>query len=214
MESDKFIPVRPRECRYTYLSIPFRFASTVYDRTTCSHIRLCASLHPAKLVRNSLHLVGSETLVFNRKWTRWQQPLDCVTWNEAVFPVSAVRKKKKITVNQGKVPQARAARLRFQAPTLLVHTEVGHVKLDGNTMTCLWSRNPLIIPPTLLVSVFREASKMTGTALIRSCTRLQPLDRAFFDFHCVCAKSVKSTRPVARFVQVTVFFEQLTDSVQ
>ena len=117
------------------------------------------------------------------------------------------------TVNQGKVPQAQAARLRFQAPTLLVHTDVGHVKLDGNTMTCHWSRNPLIIPPTLLVSVFREASKTEGTALVRSCTRLQPLDCAFLTF-TVCAKSEKSTRPVARFVQVTAFFEQITDSVQ
>ena len=58
----------------------------------------------------------------------------------------------------------------FKAPTLLMHPEMGHVKLDGNTMTCLWSRNPLIIPPTLLVSVFREASKMKGTAL-RHCVR-------------------------------------------
>ena len=48
----QIIPVRPRECRYTYLSIPFRCASTVHDRTACTHIRLCAPLHPAKLVRN------------------------------------------------------------------------------------------------------------------------------------------------------------------
>ena len=37
--------------------------------------------------------------------------------------------------------------------------------------------------------------------------------RVFLTF-TVCAKSEKSTRPVARFVQVTVFFEQITDSVQ
>ena len=62
--------------------------------------------------------------MFDRKGTRWQHLQDCVTWNEAVFPVSVVQKKKN-AVKQGKAPQTREASLRFQAPTLLVHPEMG-----------------------------------------------------------------------------------------
>ena len=60
----------------------------------------------------------------------------------------------------------------------------------------------LIIPPTLLVSVFREASKTERNCVGPLMHKTPATGSRVFDFHCVCAKSEKSTRTVTRFVQV------------
>ena len=75
---------------FTFVALPLS------NTEQLEQVRRRALRHQAKLIRitscKKSHHVGSESLVFNRKWTRWQESQDCVTWNESVFPVSAVRK--------------------------------------------------------------------------------------------------------------------------
>ena len=48
------------------------------------------SLSPSETDSNSLHTIEIELFVFDGCCTHWQESQDCVAWNEAVFPVSAV----------------------------------------------------------------------------------------------------------------------------
>ena len=119
------------------------------------------------------------------------------------------------TVNQGKAPQARAAIVRFQALTLPTHPGMEQVKKkEHNAMSLASGFSSSSYVQPLWLRFLQEADKTEETAFVRSCAAPQLLDRVFFTSTMCVRSPKKNNRTVTRFVQVTVFFEQITDSVQ
>ena len=81
----------------------------------------------------------------------------------------------------------------FKAPTLLVHTEEEHVKLDGNTMTCHWTQ-PALYPAHALSFGFPRSKQNERNRVDPFMHKTPATGSRVFDFHRVCAESEKSTR--------------------
>ena len=97
---------------------------------------------------------------------------------------------------------------------LLVQPEMGQLKKAHNVMSSA-PQFPLIIPHhRSRLRFLQEAEKTEGKVFIRSRAAFQLPDCVLLTYtDRVSAESEKGTRGVTRFVQVTVFFKRITDSV-
>ena len=97
-----------------------------------------------------------------------------------------------LAVKQGKTSQhGLDDRSLFQAPTLLMHPDMGQVNFYATRCHVIRAATRSLSHVNALGCEFaKKRTKMKGTAFIRSCTTLQLLDRVF-DFHRMCAESEK-----------------------